>query len=97
MKSYKSFEKVFIGVSDAASLIIREPNAAHILPFGEDGAYRAYICRGEGVEIGEHYRKVITAHHWIKVYDDEGLTLTLVGETIDIYRAASMGCIIHVY
>lgn len=61
MKSYKDFEKEFIGDSDIATLIMlgydsKEKDGLLLkkLNFGEDGNYRAYIVEGQA-EIGSHY------------------------------------------
>ncbi|MDO4564856.1 MAG: hypothetical protein Q4C04_04510 [Clostridia bacterium] len=99
MKRYDQFEKQYIGGSDIATLIMAgfvEGQGLTLLPleFMEDGSYKAYIVRGEA-EIGEHYEKVAHFDHWLKIYDDEGLTLDLNG-VIDVYRAGMRGCIIQI-
>lgn len=94
MKSYRDFWNRYIGMSDIASLTLRFPLEAKILNFGEDNAYRAYIVEGEA-EIGSHYKLVAEGTHWLKVYDDQGLTAEFDAKTIRVYRAAEMGCIIQ--
>ena len=96
---YKSFEKVYLGISDIASLVIRDADGARELRFGSDGDYRAYECFGD-VEIGEHYKKVDTARCWLKIYDDCGLVYNKHScecsySICDIYRAGDFGCILH--
>ncbi len=100
MKTYKDFEKQYIGSSDIASLIM----AGYIdgkgfvtmpLHFGQDGSYSAYIVEGE-TEIGSHYKKEVEFDTWLKIYDDEELVKTFDAKKIIIYRAAEMGCIIQV-
>lgn len=105
MKSYKDFDKLWLGDSDIASLTIVTPRGggsmenASTLHFGGDGSYRAYYCWGDDVQIGEHYKLVATGHTWLKIYDDAGLTLDVRPSddytVVDIYRAGGMGCIIH--
>lgn len=99
MKSYKDYDKKFIGVSDIASLVMvgfgEKEVESKMLHFGGDGSYSAYIVDGEA-EIGAHYEKVATFAHWFKLYDDSGLTLSTYGSEINVYRAGEMGCIIQV-
>ena len=95
MKPYKSYARRSIGASDIASLTIRgaslDPMA---LNFGEDGSYSAYIVDGEA-EIGAHYELVATTKIWLWVFDDEGDREEFRAETINVYRAGEMGCIIQ--
>ena len=97
--NYKNFEKIYIGDSDIASLVLRTPTKVDILKFGGDSSYYAYECFGE-VEIGEHYSKVFSGETWLKIYDDEGLSYSHSEyngkyKSFDIYRAGEYGCIIH--
>lgn len=99
MKNYKEFERTYIGSSDIASLILvgcrnNEGLKTATLDFGEDGDYRAYVIDSE-VKIGSHYRKVATFNHWLKIYDDDKLTLRFDAKEINIYRAGDFGCIIQ--
>lgn len=98
MKSYKEFEKICIGDSDIASLILAgcDENGlkVEILHFGGDGNYSAYMVEGEAL-IGSHYEKVATFSHWLKIYDDGGLALSLYGKEFTIYKAGEYGCIIQ--
>lgn len=94
MTSYKEYEKISIGGSDIASLTIREPNKTHILDFVQDGGYYAYLC-DEEAEIGNHYELKITAHNWVWIYDDFGVTKRISAKEIRIYRAREFGCIIQ--
>ena len=83
MKSYKEYEKVFIGDSDIAALtfvgITKNGLEAKILDFGCDGRYNAYIV-DENATIGDHYTLEMEYETssgfkaWLKIYDDEGLT-----------------------
>ncbi len=95
MKSYKSFNKAFIGASDIASLTVRSCGKVAVLNFGSDGSYHAYIVKGEA-EIGTHYELVFECENWLKVYDDCDLTYGCLGKTIKIYRAGDFGCIIQI-
>lgn len=103
MKTYKDFHKSHIGSSDVASLImigIKETGRSlEFLNFGEDGDYYAYIIyrkENESVEIGNHYKKVVTFTNWLKIYDDCKCTFKTEGKEINVYRAGEFGCIIEV-
>ena len=99
MKSYKDFEKRYIGTSDIATLILVGcgENGLNLqeLDFGEDNSYSAYICNENNVEIGEHYKKISEFNYWLKIYDDEEKVIEFKADKIVVYRAAMMGCIIH--
>lgn len=100
MKTYKDFEKQYIGSSDIASLILagyRKGEGFVTIPlhFGQDNSYSAYIVKGES-EIGSHYEKRAEFNSWLKIYDDEGLVSKFCGNKIIVYRAAEMGCIIQI-
>lgn len=100
MKTYKDFEKQYIGSSDIASLILagyKEGEGFITIPlqFGQDDSYNAYIVEGEA-EIGSHYEKRAEFNSWLKVYDDEELVKSFNGNKIIVYRAAEMGCIIQI-
>lgn len=100
-KSYKDFSKKYIGSSDIARLIISIPSAINGLYFGGDGIYYAYVCYGNDVEIGEHYKKVCEGATWLTIYDDDGISYeesrrdTNDSQTFTIYRAGDYDCIIH--
>ena len=103
MKTYKDFETIYIGGSDVASLIMmglkETGRTLEFLSFGEDGDYYAYLVDREEnkpVEIGEHYKKVVTFTNWLKIYDDYESTLDIKGRVINVYRAGEFGCIIEV-
>ena len=86
MKTYKEYDKVYIGESDIASLILagyKEGVGLSLseLHFGIDGGYQAYITDDQA-EIGSHYELVQTFQVWLKIYDDSGLTAELNGEEI---------------
>lgn len=98
MKTYKDFEKIRIGESDIANLVMvgcREDQGAvtELLHFGEDGDYEAYYVT-EPCEIGEHYKKVASFESWLKIYDDTERTFDEYGD-FNIYRAGDFGCIIE--
>ena len=100
MKTYKDFEKQFIGCSDIASLILAgyvEGKGMNLkeLHFGQDASYSAYIVEGNDVEIGSHYNKVAEFNSWMKIYDDEELTKSFHADRIIVYRAMEMGCVIQ--
>ena len=100
MKSYKEYEKSWIGGSDGAALLMYGPVAdgdgckALELKFTEDGDYRAYIVDGEA-EIGTHYKKVAEFRGWVRIYDDESLSYKADADRINIYRAGDLSCIIQ--
>lgn len=100
MKSYKMFQKQYIGSSDYAALTLvgaREGIGvcAEMLRFGGDAGYYAYMVDGEA-EIGAHYELIASFNHWAKVYDDDGLVLLLEGDKINFWRAGEMGCIVQI-
>lgn len=98
MKSYKDFEKIYIGCSDIGSLVVRSPYAVREMFFAGDGEYEAYECFGE-CEIPEHYNLVFSGRAWLKIYDDNKKTYDRFVPNscnkFDIYRAGDFGCIIH--
>lgn len=100
MKNYKEFEQESIGYSDIATLILVgcDENGLKTgqLSFGGDGRYEAYIVTEPDAEIGSHYNKVTTFNHWLKIYDDDGLTYRVDAKEINIYRAGEFGCIIQI-
>lgn len=95
MTHYKEYDKKYIGSSDIASLTLRFPGGVSVLNFGEDGSYTAYVVDGKA-ELGEHYKQVLQAKYWLKIYDDTDLVRELDGDTITIYRAGDFGCIIQI-
>ena len=98
MKSYKDFEKVYIGCSDIASLALRSVCKLEDIRFGGDGCYSAYEVFGNDVEIGAHYKKVFSGDAWLWVFDDTGRAYDSGyhdGMTVDVYQAGGYGCIIH--
>lgn len=100
MKTYKDFEKQYIGSSDITSLILagyKEGEGFVTMPlhFGQDASYNAYIVEGEA-EIGSHYEKRAEFESWMKIYDDEELVKSFKGNKIIVYRAAEMGCIVQI-
>ena len=94
MKNYKDCEQVFIGSSDIASLTLRSPMEVTTLNFGKDGDYQAYVVDREA-KIGDHYSKVYECEDWLKIYDDNELVREFKSDTIEVYRAGEMGCIIR--
>ena len=97
-KSYKEYDKWYIGSSDIASLILAgsSPNGLklHDLHFGIDDSYQAYIVNGE-CEIGNHYELEAEFNTWLKIYDDDGLFKRFNADIIRVYRAGMHGCIIQ--
>lgn len=77
MKSYKDYEKKYIGMSDIANLILAGSSdnglKLAVLHFGMDNDYYAYIVDADA-EIGEHYTKVAEFKSWLRIYDDSFLT-----------------------
>ena len=80
MKSYKEYEKKYIGMSDIANLILAGSSdnglKLAVLHFGMDNDYYAYIVDADA-EIGEHYTKVAEFKSWLRIYDDSFLTQEL--------------------
>lgn len=102
MKSYKGFEKMYIGESDIASLTMvgfapEQGLTAQLLHFGGDNAYSAYIVDEPDVEIGAHYSLVGCFNSWLKIYDDRELVFERCSDKIEVYRAGEYGCIIHLH
>ena len=102
-ESYREFNEISIGTSDIATLImvgcpIEESNELITKPlyFGEDGNYKACYINEDNIDIPEHYKKVAEFSTWLKIYDDTGLTSTIKGERIEVFRAGDFGCIIKV-
>ena len=99
MKNYKDFEKIYIGDSDIAALTLRTVGKVYDLRFGGDNAYYAYLCSGNDVEIGSHYRPVFEGEAWLKIYDDRELVVDLRKfedhSKMTVYRSGDYGCIIH--
>lgn len=100
MKSYKDFEKIFIGSSDIAALTLVGMSTngeliAEILEFGHDDRYSAYLVTEEAL-IGSHYEKRFAFESWLRIYDDDDCVIKFRGDRIDVYRAGEMGCIIRV-
>lgn len=98
MKNYKEYSKNFIGFSDIATLVCVGMEKGKLknefLHFGEDGRYYAYFVE-EDTKIPSHYEKICTFHDWMKIYDDEALTLNINVNEINVYRAGDFGCIIQ--
>lgn len=101
MKSYKDFEKEFIGDSDIATLIMvgydsKEKGGVSLkkLNFGVDGNYQAYIVEGQ-TEIGSHYELVAEFTDWLRIYDDSSLVKEFHADVIKVFRAMEFGCIIQ--
>ena len=103
--NYKEYQKCYIGSSDVAALTLTgmrpadEPGdctglKTSALHFGGDGSYDAYLV-DEDAEIGTHYTLEATFAHWLRIYDDSGLTCKLRANIIRIYRAGEFGCIIQ--
>lgn len=99
--NYKECDKISIGTSDIATLIMvgcpvekSDELITKPLYFGEDGNYKAYYINEDNIDIPEHYEKVTEFSTWLKIYDDTGLTSTIKGELIEVFRAGDFGCII---
>ena len=101
MKSYKDFNREFIGDSDISTLIMigyndKEKDGLSLrkLSFGDDCAYNAYIVNG-AAEIGSHYKLVAEFSYWLKIYDDYERVKLFESDIIKVYRAGDIGCIIQ--
>lgn len=102
MKTHYAYTKHYIGGSDVARLIICDAVDTKRLNFGSDGSYFAYFVDGDCL-IPDNYRLVYESPKselmdtvWVKIYDDDGLTQTLEGQKIKIYRSGDFGCIIQI-
>ena len=97
MKDYHDYPKINIGYSDIAALVAVgcDENGVNseIIKFGGDSSYHAYLV-DDDAEIGNHYTKVAEFSHWLKIYDDEGLTFDKSADRFEIYTAGDYGCII---
>ena len=93
MKNYKE-NRIFIGGSDIASLVVATPDDVRYMNFGEDGSYYAWYVDDPEVEVPSHYHLVVTADSWLKIYDDNGLVFDKRGD-FEVYRAGEMGCLIR--
>lgn len=93
MKTYKE-NKIYIGSSDIASLVVSTPDDVRYLHFGEDGEYYAWYVDDPEVEIPDHYRLMVVAESWLKIYDDNELVFNERG-IFEVYRAGEMGCLIR--
>lgn len=98
MKKHNEYSKELIGSSDIASLILvgcgEDELKLKELHFGGDGSYQAYIVT-EDIEIPNYYNKVEEFKAWLKIYDDDGLVRTFRADTIKVFRAKEMGCIVQ--
>lgn len=98
MKSYKTYDRDYIGMSDYATLILAGVGehglVADALSFGEDNDYYAYVV-DKDAKIGDHYYKVASFRYWLKIYDDDGLAIKFEADEIIVYRAGEMGCIVQ--
>lgn len=94
MTNYKE-NKMSIGSSDLAQLVLRSPEGIATLDFGEDGSYGAYIVYDDAL-IPSHYHRVFSAKSWLWVYDDDGIAAKFKGKYIRVFRAGERGCLIHV-
>ena len=97
---YHEYHKKYIGFSDVASLVIRTLDEhsiqkLHLLQFGGDGSYSAYIVDSKA-EIGEHYSLVCEGRWWMWIYSDEARVARFDGNIIRVYRAGGYGCIIQI-
>ena len=100
VKTYKDFNKVYIGESDMAKLVLVGVShesgdvEASILTFGGDSDYSAYVI-DENVTVPDHYHMVKDFDNWMTVYDDQSLTMKIRAKHIEVYRAGDYGCIIR--
>lgn len=91
---YKNYSKLYLGVSDIASLTLRNANGVYTLNFGGDSSYSAYYVTDD-IAIPEYYSIVFEHKGWLWIYDDNGKTVNIEGDIV-IYRAGDYGCIIKV-
>lgn len=78
------------GVSDIATLIAagysREKGSVitAALPMGSDGRYFGYIADSAD-DVPEDAELVLTASGWLRIYDDEMLTASFRGDTLELW------------
>ena len=107
MKSYKEYEKKYIGMSDIANLILAGSSdnglKLAVLHFGMDSYDYAYSIYADAdnapaaKETVKNYRKVAEFKSWLRIYDDSFLTQEFNANKISVYRAGEMGCIIQLF
>ena len=95
MKDHHEYEKIGLGYSDIAQLVLRSPDKLYGLDFGGDGDYSAYLV-DEDCAIPESYKLRFEAKHWIMIYDDVALRFQAYGEFIRVYSRGEFGCIIQI-
>lgn len=100
MKTYKDFEKIFIGNSDIGTLILAgfvdgKGIVTDKLIFRHDDFYYAYVVYEKDVQIGEYYHDVARFNYWVRIYDDNGLGKEFEADKIIIWRDEEIGCIIQ--
>lgn len=91
--------KKCIGRSQFATLILagNKGNGMCLeqLRFSNKGRYHAAIVDANE-SISSQYEQIAEFYNWLKVYDDEGISLFLRGEKIIIYKNPVDSCIIKV-
>lgn len=65
-------ERICIGSSEIASLVVRSVCKLEELRMGEDGIYFVYLTKNANDYKGEK-ELVFTCENWLKIYDDNGL------------------------
>lgn len=96
--NYHDTPTLALGCSDIARLTLVDARDAYSLRFCGDGSYRAHLLIGDDKSVPAHYRLVMEAKSWLKVFDDNVLIADLrtqhLNDTIEVYRAGEMGCLI---
>lgn len=93
LEPYKA-NKISLGCSDMACLIVRSGSQLEFLHFGQDDCYDAWYVDKKDVEIPDHYKLKIKTSNWLSIYDDDELVFNEKGD-FEIYRAGEVGCIIR--
>jgi len=95
----KKYTRKCIGESQFGALILCGCKKAGMdveqLTFPDKGRYTAIIV-DELAVIGSQYQMVTEFNNWLKIYDDEGLSLFLSGKKIIIYKEPRGECLIKV-
>lgn len=94
-KDHHDYPKANLGASDIACLIAMAPGGPIEIKYGGDGSYSAYVVDAE-CAIPEHYKLVVDAVAWLKIYDDDGLVFRVYGDTIKVFQSGGYGTIIQV-
>ena len=95
-RDHHEYQKIPLGESDIAQLLLRRPAGCELLEFGEDGGYSAYLV-DEECEVPAHYIKIMECRCWLWIYSDTQRTVRINAPRIAVYRCGMKGCIIRTF